>query len=174
MKDPKSESFHRQTTQNVIQLILKIAVEMKVSLLGWLRTILKAHHPSDTGNPTDDKILRFICPCPACGKEVVERGDGHSYALLASEIAREESQDLKHFFQLYKSRNWVDLNQIQRFEGAFNAALVYVVQCTGGITLIAVRSPVELYEDDSLLDAVVLDESEATTINCLPVTFKNL
>lgn len=151
-----------------------------MSLLGWLKTFLKAQPliapqpSSDSHSATDDNIRRFICPCPACGKGVVEHGDGHRYALLASEIAREESQDLKHFFQLYKSRNWADLNQIQRFEGAFNAALIYAVQCAGGIAVLAVRSPVELYEDDSLLDAVVLEESEAAAINSLPVTFKSL
>ena len=105
---------------------------------------------------------------------MVEHGDGHSYALLASEIARKESLDLKHFFHLYKSRNWVDLNQIQRFDGEFNAALIYAVQCARGITVLVVRSPEELYETDSLLDAVVLDESEATAIKSLPVTFKTL
>ncbi len=123
---------------------------------------------------TDEKILQFMCPCRACGKEVVKRGDGHSYTLLASEIAHEESQDLKQFFRLYNSRRWADLNQIKRFEGAFNAALLYAVQCTGGITLLLVRSPVELFEDDSLLDAVVLDEAEVSAINMLHLTFKSL
>lgn len=145
-----------------------------MKLLDWFFTAPKAHPSPYGSNPTDDKIGCFISPCPACGKKVVEHGDGHSYTLLASEIAREESKDLKDFFQLYKSRSWADLNQIQRFEGAFNAALLYAVQCAGGITVLLVRSPVELFEDDSLLDVVVLDESEATAIKRLPVTFKSL
>jgi hypothetical protein len=153
-----------------------------MSLLGRLRTALKPQQCTipnpqylpDTSDPTDEKILHFICPCRACGKEVVKRGDGHSYALLASEIAREESQDLKRFFELYNSRRWEDLNQIKRFEGAFNAAILYAVQCTGGITVLLVRSPVELFEDDSLLDAVVLDEIGASAINGMHLTFKGL
>jgi hypothetical protein len=145
-----------------------------MKLLDWLFTAPKQHPRPDNGDPTDDKILRFISPCLACGKKEVEHGDGHSYALLASEIAREESKDLKDFFQLYKSRNWADLNKIQRFEGAFNAAVLYAVQCTGGITMLVVRSPVELYEDDSLLEAVVLDDSEATAIKKFPLTFKTV
>jgi hypothetical protein len=148
--------------------------EIEMKLLDWFFTAPKPHLSSDSSNPTDDTILRFISPCPACGKEIVEHGDGHSYALLASEIAREESKDLENFLQLYKSRNWADLSQIQRFEGAFNAALLYAVQCTGGITVLLVRSPVELFEDDSLLDAVVLGETEFTAIRGLPVAFKSV
>ncbi|MGA8090005.1 MAG: hypothetical protein WCA10_22225 [Terracidiphilus sp.] len=149
-------------------------------LIDRLRTALKPQqftappYLSDMSDSTDEKILQFMCPCRACGKEVVKRGDGHSYTLLASEIAHEESQDLKQFFRLYNSRRWADLNQIKRFEGAFNAALLYAVQCTGGITLLLVRSPVELFEDDSLLDAVVLDEAEVSAINMLHLTFKSL
>jgi hypothetical protein len=156
------------------RLRLELPSEIEMKLLDWLFTAPQPHPRPDGGDPTDDKILRFISPCLACGEKVVEHGDGHSYALLAFEIAREESKDLKDFFQLYKSRNWADLNQIKRFEGAFNAALLYAVQCTGGITVLVVRSPVEPFEDDSLLDAVVLDESDAAAIKAFPVTFKNL
>jgi hypothetical protein len=142
-----------------------------MSLLRWLRRVSAPHPSSDRGNSTDDDIRRFICPGPACGKEQVEHEDGHRYALVASEIAREKSQDLEHFFDLYKNRNWTNLNQIQRFDGAFNAALIFAVQCNGGITVVAVRSPVELYESDSLLDVIVLDESEAAMIKSLPLSF---
>ena len=89
----------------------------------------------------------------------------------ASEIAREKTKDLEHFFQLCTSRNWADLNQIQKFYGASNAAVFYAVQCTSGISVLAVRSPVELY---SLLDVVVLDESEVAVIKTLPITFQSL
>jgi hypothetical protein len=83
----------------------------------------------------------------------------------ASEIAaREKTQELKHFFQLYTSRNWADLSQIQKFDGASNAALFYAVQCSSGISVLAVRS----------LDLVVLDESEVEVIKTLPITFKSL
>ena len=153
-----------------------------MSLLDRLRTALRPQqctipnpqYMPDVIDPTDGNILQFMSPCRACGKEVVKLGDGHSYTLLASEIAREESKDLKHFFQLYDGRRWADLNQIKRFEGAFNAALLYAVQCSGGITVLLVRSPVELFDDDSLLNAVVLDEAEASAIDTLHLTFKSL
>ena len=64
------------------------------------------------------------------------------------------------------------MNQIQKFDGASNAALFYAVQCTSGINVLAVRSPVELYQSASLLDVVVLDESEVAEIKTLPITFK--
>ena len=92
----------------------------------------------------------------------------------ASEIARETTQKLEHFFQLYASGNWSDLNQIQKFDEASNAALFYAVQRTSGISVLAVRSPVELYESVSLLDVVALDESEIAVIKTLPITFKSL
>jgi hypothetical protein len=153
-----------------------------MSLLDRLRAALKPlqstipnpQYVTEMNDPTDEMILQFMCPCRACGKEVVKRGDGHSYTVLASEVARKESEDLKLFFDLYKGRRWADLNQIKRFEGAFNAALLYGVQCTGGMTVLLVRSPEELFEDDSLLDAVVLDEAEADAIDMLHLTFKSL
>ena len=145
-----------------------------MNFFSWLNKALTPHSSFSSGNATDDKIHQFIRPCPACGKEEIEHGDGHRYAQFASEIAREESQDLRLFFELYKSRIWANLSQIHRFEGAFNAVLLYAVQCNGGMTVLAVRSPVELYEDDSLLDAVVLDKSEVAAINSLPITFKSL
>ena len=142
--------------------------EIEMKLLDWFFTPPEPRPSPVSSNPTDDKILRFISPCPACGKESVRYKDGHSYALLASEIANEESQhELKRFFELYRSRSWVDLNQIKRFDGGFNAALLYAVRCPSGVIVLLVRSPVELIEDDSLLDALVLDEGESTAIDNL-------
>src|SRR4051794_34179299 len=98
-----------------------------MNLHSWLKRVLKTHPTSVSSNATADDIRRFICPCPACGNGQVQHVDGHQHALLASEIAHEPSAELGHFFHLYKNRNWAELNQIQRFDGAFNAALIYAV-----------------------------------------------
>src|ERR1700749_4986008 len=116
---------------------------METNLFAWLRTVLKSHHSADNESATGRIIQRFISPCPGCGKKRVKAGDGHRYALLASEIASEDSQKLLHFFQLYKAQSWAELNQIQNFDGRFNAALIYAVRCDKGITMLAVRSPAE-------------------------------
>jgi hypothetical protein len=147
---------------------------MEMSLLGWFGTVLMSHHPPDDVGATGQTILRLISPCPACGKQRVKAGDAHQYALLASEIAREDSQELSYFFQLYKDHSWAELNQIQNFDGRFNAALIYVVRCDRGITVLAVRSPEEFWDSDSLLDAVVLDDRDAAAINSLPLSFETL
>ena len=140
----------------------------------WLNKVSSPHPPSVSGNATTDDIRRFICPCLACGEKQVEPGDGHQYALVASEIAREASMELRHFFQLYENHDWAALNHIQKFDGTVNAALIYAVQCNCGLTMLAVRSPAELYDSDSLLDARVVGESEATVIKALPLTFTSI
>ena len=63
------------------------------------------------------------------------------------------------------------LNQILHFEGSSNAALVYAVQCDGGMGIMAVRSPVELWDASSLLDSTVLDRAESEIVLGLPITF---
>jgi hypothetical protein len=148
---------------------------MKISLFSHFKAnIDKSPTLTPDGNGTDNTILQLVSPCPACGKKQVEKGDGHEYALLASEIARESSPDLLHFFELYKNREWSELAQIRRFEGAFNAALIYVVRCGGGMTVVVVRSPVELYESDSVLEAVVLDAASAEAIESLHIAFESV
>jgi hypothetical protein len=63
------------------------------------------------------------------------------------------------------------LNRIQRFEGSANAAEVFALRCQAGISILAVRSPAELYESDFLLDAVALDQAESALVEALPMTF---
>jgi len=61
------------------------------------------------------KIQRLASPCLACGKQKIEHNDGHTYALIATEIALPESVDLEFLFKLWKEHRWTELNQIQRF-----------------------------------------------------------
>ena len=121
---------------------------------------------------TANEMGRLASPCPACGKAQVQSGDGHEYALIASEVAREQSAELSRFFKLYQEHKWVELNRIQRFEGSANAAEVFALRCKGGIAMLAVRSPVELYDSDSLLVAVVLDKAESAIVESLSITFR--
>jgi len=139
------------------------------------RSLMRQIFPSeDRADATSDVIRRLASPCPACGKGHIERGDGHEYALVATEVARERSAELIQFFKLYKEHEWVELNRIQRFEGNANAAEVFALRCGAGITVIAVRSPVELYDSDSLLDVAQLDRAEVAVIESLPITFRSI
>lgn len=119
-------------------------------------------------------IRRLVSPCPACGKEHLEAGDGHEYAPFASEVAKEPSPALAQFFKLYKEHDWVALNRIQRFDGSANAAEVFVLRCTGGVSMLAIRTPTELYDADSLLDAVALDPTESASVGTLSITFHSI
>ena len=117
------------------------------------------------------KIQRLASPCLACGKQKIEHNDGHTYALIASEIAVPESADLEFFCKPWKEHRWTELNQIQRFDGSKNAALVYAIRCSMGIKVIAVRDPVELFDAGSVLGLVVLNDQETSQIQRLPLTF---
>jgi hypothetical protein len=139
-----------------------------------IRSLMQRILRSESTDATANVIRRLVSPCPACGKEHLERGDGHQYALLATEIAREPSGELSRFFQLYLEHEWSDLNRIQRFEGSSNAAEVFALRCTGGVTMLVVRSPAELYDSDSLLNATVLDHAESATVQALPITFQSI
>jgi len=119
-------------------------------------------------------IRRLVSPCPACGKEHLEAGDGHAYAPFASEEAKESSAALSQFFKLYKEHDWVALNRIQRFDVSANAAEVFALRCIGGVSMLAVRTPMELYDADSLLDSVALDPTESALVETLSITFHSI
>jgi hypothetical protein len=138
-----------------------------------MRRILRSEN-TDSAAATANVIRRLVSPCPACGKEHLKRGDGHEYAQFAVEIARESSVELSRFFQLYQAHEWSNLNRIQRFEGSSNLAEVIALRCTGGVTMLAVRAPAELFESDSLLNATVLDQAESETVQSLPITFQSI
>src|SRR5215469_13594846 len=93
---------------------------------------------------TANTIQRLGSPCPACKKHRLEPGDGHEYALFASEVAVLPSTTLADFFTLFKEHQWTALNRVQRFEGGSNAVEVFALRCTAGLSMLAVRSPAEL------------------------------
>ena len=119
-------------------------------------------------------IQRLASPCPLCGKGQLERLEGHKYALVASEVARTLSDDLKRFFHLFRLHEWAELNLIQRFDGDANAAEVFALLCGSRVCMLAIRDPVELYDSRSLLDAVLLDEEESAIVLALPIRLKDL
>jgi hypothetical protein len=125
-------------------------------------------------DPVAAEIRKLASPCPICGKKQLTTQDGHQYALLASEIARGPSEELQRFFELYKSHSWPELHAIQNFEGAANAALIYLFLCGNRAAMLAVRGPAELYDADTLLDLVLLGEQEAESVRGLVASFREL
>lgn len=111
-------------------------------------------------------IRRLASPCPACGRENL---DGHKYAEVASQRALENNEELKQFCGLYISRKWGELNQIHEFGGTINNLVIYALFCNQGGSMLAIRSPFELWEADSLEDAIPFDEQEAEVIRSLPI-----
>jgi hypothetical protein len=99
---------------------------------------------------------------------------GHRYALFASQIASEVTDDLKQFFVLFREHRWQELSQIREFEGRWNAALIYAVFCHRGGYMMAVRDPVELYDASNVLEVIQFDEDEAEKIRSLPIELHEL
>jgi hypothetical protein len=142
-----------------------------------IRSLMRQIFPSELAGSADataNVIRRLASPCPACGKGRLERGDGHEYALIATEVAGGPSVELSRFFKLYTEHEWVELNRIQRFDGTANAAEVFALRCKTGITMLAVRAPAELYDSDSLLRFVVLDQAESAAVESLPIAFRSV
>lgn len=81
---------------------------------------------------------------------------------------------LAQFFKLYKEHDWVALNRIQRFEGDANAAEVFALRCTGGVSMLAICSPTEQCDSDSLLDAVALDPTVSASAGTLSIMFHSI
>jgi hypothetical protein len=144
-------------------------------ILGSLKQVFKTSERWDVLDETAAQdLLRLASPCPLCGKERLGHLDGHKYALVASEVARTSSEELTQFFDLYRRHEWAELNLIQRFDGASNAAEVFALLCGSRMCMLAIRDPVELYDADSLLDTSVLGEEESAIVLALPICFKDL
>jgi hypothetical protein len=121
---------------------------------------------ADPWSATRDEIRRIASPCPICGKQDLS---GHAFGEFASETAVEDSKELAHFFDLYRVRQWPHLRQIRKFEGRYNAAILYLFLCANGSCMLAVKNPVELFESDELLHFTVLDDHEIAMIEEMQV-----
>lgn len=120
---------------------------------------------------TTDKIRRLATPCPVCNNKDLS---GHRYALFASQVAAEVTDELKQFFALLGERRWQELSQIREFEGRWNAAIVHAVFCHSGGYMMVVRDPVELYDASNVIEVIRFDEVEAATIRSLSIEMHEL
>lgn len=153
-------------------------VRHKVYEVIKLRTILRSlqeldsvYMAIDSRNATTNKVGQLVSPCPICGQRELA---SHQYSLLASEVAETSSASLFEFFQLFKDRRWQELNRIQRFEGACNAALIYALFCPNGGCVVAVRDPVELWDTPCVLDIAICNSKELEIIRALPIELRDL
>lgn len=112
-----------------------------------------------------------MSPCPVCGKTELT---GHGYFLLASQVAENQTDELKAFFDLYKQRRWEELSKIREFKGTADAVLVYVMLCSSRGCAFAVRDPFELYGSDELLDLTPIGEQEVGQLRSLQVELHEL
>ncbi len=131
----------------------------------------KKVQPSDTWQATTQDVRELATPCPVCKNYNLA---GHRYALLASQVAAEVTDELKHFFAFFRERRWQELSRIREFEGRWNAALIYAVICHRGGCMMAVRDPVELLDASNVLELIPFDEEEAEGIRSLPIELREL
>ncbi|MGD0940382.1 MAG: hypothetical protein ABR905_11785 [Terracidiphilus sp.] len=125
----------------------------------------------DSWLATTEEVRRLATPCPICQSKDLT---GHLYGEFASQIAAENSDELKEFFHLYSEHRWQQLNQIHRFEGKSNAAIVYAFFCHRFGCMLVVRDPFELYDSSSVLDLVKLNEDEMKTVQSLSMELRSL
>jgi hypothetical protein len=123
------------------------------------------------GDLTVAMLREFVPQCYACGKDI----SGHEYAEFASCVVHNKQDPQAHwFFKLFLEERWVDLRQERSFEGTNNAAVVYAVLCGAGGQMLAIRSPYELWENNSLLQIQEVKLEAASKIRELGDNWKRI
>ena len=134
-------------------------------------SLLKEQPPEKPWKAEADKVRLLAAPCPVCESNDLA---GHRYALFASQLAVVATEELKRFCALFHAHRWQELNQIRKFDGRWNAALMYVVFCHHGGYMMIVRDPVELYDASNVIEIARFDDEEADNIRSLQVELHEL
>jgi len=116
-------------------------------------------------------LREFVPKCYACGQDI----SGHEYAEFAScVVPNKQGPQVHWFFKLFLEERWVDLRQKRSFEGSKDAAVVYAVLCEAGGQMLAIRSPFELWENNSLLQIQQVKLEAASNIRELGDNWKRI
>lgn len=100
--------------------------------------------------------------CPLCEGIL----DDHRYVQFARTIAKSgEDSRLRAFCKAFADRSWRELLEFKDFSPLENAAVVYAISCPdGGVEMIFVRDPFELFDVDTIEDRVALSRAECNLI----------
>ena len=110
-------------------------------------------------NATAEKLVRLLKNCPACRNDFSD----HHYSMLAKTVYSEQNkQQVAQFIQAFKEHNWVVAMAFQDWEALENALEAYAIRCKfGGIAVLLIHSPYEVFEDDSVFSVEVLSPEES-------------
>jgi hypothetical protein len=123
------------------------------------------------GDLTVAMLRQFVPKCYACDQDI----SGHEYAEFASCVVHNNKDPQAHwFFKLFLEERWVDLRQERSFEGTKDAAVVFAVLCERGGQMLAIRSPFELWENNSLLQIQQVTLEAASNIRELADDWKRI
>lgn len=126
----------------------------------------------DTGDAPPQRIVaqelrRILDGCPICDGGF----QNHDYALLATIVMEEESQNQQRsqeFFSSLGERRWHDLLQFQEWHASKDTAVAFAFRCAqGGCGIVTVLSPAESGSADSLLDFAILGVEESCVLVAL-------
>lgn len=110
---------------------------------------------------TNAMLRRFVPSCYSCEKDL----SGHEWAEFASCVVRDKSDEKANwFFKVFLEERWDDLRTERSFEGLKDAAVVYAVLCDKGGQMVAIKSPFELWDDNSRLGIQQVSPSAASRI----------
>jgi hypothetical protein len=111
------------------------------------------------------ELRRMLKSCPACPGNL----DDHSYASFATTVASPENKErLGEFCRLLKAHDWSGLTKFDDFDPLLNAIEVFAIKCvSGGMVLLTVRNPFELFDSCEVLDCETLDSTTGNEVESL-------
>jgi hypothetical protein len=113
-------------------------------------------------------LKKLIPICPVCNAPV----DSHQFALVATAvIGDQEKPRTVQFFGHIKRHEWKELTQFKDWQATGDDLLAYSIACPGrGGTVVAIRSPFELYEPNELfLQQIITPEEQTAIFSLVPV-----
>jgi hypothetical protein len=102
------------------------------------------------------KVARVLTACPICQQPA----GTHVFALLATTIVQ-DSEMMRHRFELAEQQAWDDLRRLSTWDPARDNVEWFAIRCSsGGLQVIALLAPSELFSPDRLLNSYALQPSE--------------
>src|SRR4051812_32652791 len=95
------------------------------------------------------ELARAMGSCPGCTNNL----SGHRFVQLASwPIRTDNKPEIQEFFKKVKAHDWQAVSQYQKFEGALDALMAYVISCPEkGTVVVFTNDPTELYAGERMV-----------------------
>ncbi|MBI3845901.1 MAG: hypothetical protein HY292_14805 [Planctomycetes bacterium] len=114
------------------------------------------------GEHTKKKLRRLMGNCPACGGPF----GGHEYALFASGVCGRPSATM--LADALEKDDWPRVVKCHDWEGSENNAEVFAVRCAnGGMVVLVVFDPFDLFLNAETIELKVLSHSEGHDLDQL-------